>query len=131
MKDLIEAIRDAWCSRTAAGGDPNTCRARPGVPFGQCAVTALVVQDYLDGTLLRCQFPDGTSHYWNHIPGIGEIDLTRDQYMTDLPIPRGVEVPRSRLLEGERAIAARTPERYALLRDRVRINLMSNRDPER
>lgn len=125
--ELIDAIRWSWNEHTAA---PNTAAAGFGKPHGQCAVTALVLQDEIGGTILRGEFPDGTSHYWNLIPAAGEIDLTRDQYPHDLPIPRGVEVDRSRLLEGERAIAARTPERYDHLKKLVRAALRANRDPE-
>lgn len=113
---LIDALRHSWHRDTAA---EQCTSAGPSKPHGQCAITALVVQDYLGGALLRCEFPDKTSHYWNLIIGIGEIDLTREQYAAELEIPRGVEVPRARVLEGERAIAARTSERYELLKRRV------------
>lgn len=126
LGNLIDALRASWDIDTAAA---DTERAGHGKPHGQCAVTALVVQDYLGGTLMRCEFPfNGGSHYWNLIPAVGEIDLTREQYEAGRIIPRGGEIKtsnggRSRLLEGERAIAARTPERYALLAKRVRAYL--------
>lgn len=115
-------IRSAWDARTAS---PDT-RPSQG-PRGQCAVTALLVQDWYGGEILRAVIertdlqsydePGGTeSHYWNLIPGMGEIDLTRDQYPATLDIPRGEIVPRSRLLEGERAIAAGTERRYLILK---------------
>ncbi len=115
----FDDIRAAWCPETGAGTS-----GRDGDPRGQCAVTALVVQDLLGGELLRGEIKDAAgvvyeSHYWNQLPGGAEIDLTRGQYPPDYPLPRGVVVPRSRLLEGERAIAARTPERYDLLARRV------------
>lgn len=112
---VLDAIRAAWCEPTAAPGAPG---AGAGKPHGQCAVTALLVQDLLGGTLMRADMGDGTSHYWNLIPAMGEVDLTREQYDADRPIPRGAEVPRARLLVGERAAAARTPERYEILRNR-------------
>jgi hypothetical protein len=130
MIDIIEKIRLAWDADTAAGAS-GTYKD----PKGQCAVTALLVQDLFGGDLLRAvvevdtgddEYVDGgwcpktrdESHYWNLLPGGGELDLTRNQYAADQEIPRGEIVPRSRLLDGERAIAARTPERYALLRRR-------------
>lgn len=129
FSDLIDGLRASWGPDTSGGPGKHGC------PHGQCAVTALVVQDYLGGALLRCELKDAAgvacgSHYWNLIPAVGEIDLTRDQFPADYPIPRGEEVPRSRLLEGERAIAARTPERYALLKKRVHDDIRSNVDPE-
>lgn len=110
--NIFERIRKAWGPDTAYG-------TYQGGPWGQCAVTALVVQDLFGGDLLRAVIPGHGSCYWNRIPGMGEVDLTREQYGDDVPIPRGVVVPRSRLLEGERAAEARTLERYLLLRERV------------
>ncbi len=108
----LSRIWRAWCAETCAGEfDPN----HPG--RGQCAVTALLVQDLLGGELLRAVV-DGQSHYWNLIPGMGEIDLTREQFSRNTDIPRGEFVRPSRLLDGERAIAARTQERYQLLKSR-------------
>jgi hypothetical protein len=42
-------------------------------------VTALVVQDLLGGQLVRGEGAQG-SHYWNLLPEIGELDLTRTQF---------------------------------------------------
>lgn len=114
LSKLIDAIVSSWDVQTSAPG----VITEDGSPRGQCAVTALVVQDLLGGALLRGTTDRG-SHYWNLIPGVGEIDLTREQYPADLAITRGVEVGRERVLTGERAAAARTAERYALLRARV------------
>jgi len=115
LSDLMVGLQRAWCAETAA---PGTDGAGPGRPIGQCAVSALLMQDLFGGELLRAVI-DGQSHYWNRIPGGGELDVTRGQYPDEVEIPRGVVVPRSRLLEGDRAAAARTVERYRLLCDRV------------
>ncbi len=129
MIDLL-ALQDSWCRETGAADVGLT-----GMPIGQCAVTALLVQDLLGGDLVRAEIArydlrdDGScaveSHYWNRIPSMGDIDLTRAQYPAtgQCPhpapvIPPGDVVPRARLLDGERARAARTPERYALLKAR-------------
>ncbi len=117
---LIDAIVDSWDSDTTA---PSAQSVGDNKPHGQCVVTTLVVQDYLGGSILRCDIPELGSHYWNLIPGVGELDLTREQYHSELPIPRGIEVSRRRVLEGDRAIAARTPERYELLASRVAIKV--------
>jgi len=82
IEDYLDAVRSAWSRLTCAGDFDWTCPSR-----GQCAVTALLVQDWFGGEILRCAFEDGTSHYWNLIPGMGEVDLTREQYPRDLPIP--------------------------------------------
>jgi len=76
MRALIDALWSAWSVDTEA---PGTRVSGSGMPHGQCAVTALVVQDLLGGDLIRAVI-DGESHYWNMIPGVGEIDLTRWQF---------------------------------------------------
>ncbi len=46
--------------------------------LGQCAVTALIVQDYLDGEIAKI-YVDQVSHYFNIVDG-GVIDLTAKQF---------------------------------------------------
>lgn len=104
------AIRQSWGPDTVLGTFDHECPAK-----GHCAVTALVIQDLFGGDIIRAVIPGLGSHYWNRIAGMGEVDLTREQFARDLDIPRGAVVDRSYLLEGERAIAARTAERYAAL----------------
>lgn len=68
-------LRSAWCRETSADPDGWT----PENPaWGQCAVTALVVQDLFGGVLLRSRV-SGVSHYWNRIDGF-ELDLTLRQF---------------------------------------------------
>jgi hypothetical protein len=111
----IKALSKAWCAETAAAQTVKWEMAP--IVVGQCAVTALLVQDECGGEILRADVC-GQGHYWNLIPAMGEIDLTREQFGAAVEIPRGIIVPRSRLLEGERAIAARTQERYIMLKTR-------------
>jgi hypothetical protein len=74
---LIEKIAPAWSKETSA--TPESWR--PGNPAaGQCAVTALVVQDIAGGELLRCVVDGHVSHYFNRLPDGTEIDLTRSQF---------------------------------------------------
>ena len=47
--------------------------------YGQCYVTALIVNDYFGGKILKAKFEDGTGHFWNLIDD-KEIDLTRSQF---------------------------------------------------
>lgn len=86
MAELIESldvalIRRAWNRSTSASPETWTraCRAR-----GQCAITAIVVQDCIGGMLVRtvATLPDGTevSHYATmHEHGV-IIDLTDSQF---------------------------------------------------
>lgn len=128
MYDIIsELLRAAWCRETASPGcQKDWSSGNPA--FGQCAVSALVVQDLLGGTLVRGEVPGFGSHYWNEIPngeGVHTYDPTRIQFPYGTTFPRGEIVPRSRLLEGGRAVAAKTSERYELLKDRLRMLMRS------
>lgn len=70
--------RNCWGSDTSASpriGRPSST--------GQCAVTALLVQDLFGGELARTVV-DGDSHYFNLIDG-AEVDLTRDQFKVWAP----------------------------------------------
>jgi hypothetical protein len=81
--------------------------------WGQCAVTALVVQDLLGGDLLR-GLVNGVSHYWNRLPNGQEIDLTIQQF--------GTITERQGAIVRERDYVLSFPEtakRYELLRKRV------------
>jgi hypothetical protein len=76
MEALTAAIRDAWTRETSV--DPHGWSdANPA--WGQCAVTALLIQESEGGELIRAEV-DGTSHYWNRLPSGIEVDLTREQF---------------------------------------------------
>lgn len=112
---LAEAIREAWSSETSI--DERWNGERPSL--GQCAVTALVVQDYLGGELLRAEV-EGVSHYWNRLPDGTEIDLTRDQFTRFSP---------SQIETRSRDYVLSFPgtaHRYRLLGDRIRSRTGTN-----
>jgi len=61
---LAETLERAWSRETSADPEQWT----PDNPaWGQCAVTALVVQDGFGGELVRATVDDA-SHYWNRLP---------------------------------------------------------------
>jgi hypothetical protein len=74
--ELTKAITESWSRETS--DDPlgwsysNPAR-------GQCAVTALIVQDFFGGDLLRANI-NLTPHYWNLLPNRCELDLTKGQF---------------------------------------------------
>jgi hypothetical protein len=55
----------SWCPQNSA--------------WGQCAVTALVLQDFLGGDLMSGEV-NGFHHYWNLLPTNNEVDLTLRQF---------------------------------------------------
>jgi hypothetical protein len=73
---LRSVLEQAWSRDTSADPEGWSENNRP---WGQCAVTALVLQDLFGGGLLRAKV-DGISHYWNRLPSGEELDLTRDQF---------------------------------------------------
>ncbi len=113
-EDILRVIEDAWSEVTSS--DP--ARWSPQNPaWGQCAVTALVIQDYLGGTILRGQMVDG-SHYWNTLPDGEELDATIQQFPARPPFSIIVQRPREVILENPD-----TWRRYSTFAGRVRRNL--------
>ena len=114
QEQLERDIRSAWSAETSA--DPTRWTAT-NPAWGQCAVTALVVQDELGGQLERTVI-SGISHYFNRLPNGQVVDLTFDQF--DQPEASGTVESR------DRSYVLGFPDtrrRYHLLRGRVRVSL--------
>lgn len=121
---LVVALTDSWSAETSS--DPDGWS--PDNPaWGQCAVTALVVQDHLGGDLLRSETfrtdrTKGPSHYFNGLPGSVIIDLTRRQFKgTGLT----VAVPELRTRQEVLAQYPRTLLRYGRLAESVATHLLA------
>jgi hypothetical protein len=78
LSDLEKAIRESWDAKTSSYPEDWN---EDNPAYGQCAVTALVVNDYLGGEIVNANvpLPSGKyeSHYFNLVDG-KEIDLTRE-----------------------------------------------------
>jgi hypothetical protein len=121
---LAKVVSQEWDSDTSSTPEKwsNDNRA-----LGQCAVTACVVQDYLNGDILNttATLPDGStdSHYYNVIND-EEVDLTRSQFPEGTTFTPGIEKKkefdstRDYVLSNEA-----TNNRYELLRSRVAMRL--------
>ena len=99
LTDLQAIIRSAWSAESCDPVDLKDWTAQ-NPARGQCAVTALVVQDVLGGELLLADVlnEDGSRqgvHYWNRLAGGLEIDLTREQFKPSevVQTPRVVDRP--------------------------------------
>jgi len=110
LKKLEEAIAESW--------EIDTCYppwqdrwSEENPALGQCAVTSLVVQDYLGGELVYCMH---NHHYWNRLPSGKEIDFTRQQF------PEGTQVCADSLRGREELLSGEIVERYEILRMRVK-----------
>lgn len=111
LEDRLRAqLQAAWDADTAFDGASWTCD-RP--ERGQCAVTALVVQDVLGGAIMRARV-HGESHYWNLLADGRELDLTRGQFDC-WPDPAPEFVTRDYILSHDSTV-----RRYRLLAARVR-----------
>lgn len=108
---FFAAIQDAWCRETSS--EPDVWSA-DNPSWGQCAITALVVQDGLGGELLRGTVR-GIGHYWNLLDGGGELDLTRRQFGEGATIDAAPIIRDREYVESSPATMAR----YALLRKRM------------
>jgi len=87
---LRRILYQTWSARTSS--DPE--KWTPENPsWGQCAVTACIVQNYFGGSIVwaNATLSNGEkiSHYFNRIAD-KEIDLTREQFPEGTYIPRGV-----------------------------------------
>ena len=77
---ITEALRASWSPKTSTWGEdlPVDNPAR-----GQCAVSSLVVQDFLGGDLFRVRANGegiDEKHYYNVLDDGTVIDTTREQY---------------------------------------------------
>lgn len=121
LTEIETAISACWGPETCDPVDlADWSSANPA--RGQCAVTALVVQDLLGGELLMAEVrhADGSRqgvHYWNRLHGGLELDLTRSQFLSGEVVggPRAVERPADtgdgRLAEQYRAMSVRVERR--------------------
>lgn len=111
MSRLMVALEASWDRETSA--DPDGWDAS-NPAWGQCAVTALVIQRYLGGELLRAEV-GAASHYWNWLKAGQEVDLTRRQFATYTP--RRTETRTRDYVLG----SPDTRRRYELLISRVKL----------
>jgi uncharacterized protein (DUF952 family) len=99
LADIERVVRASWSRETC---DPVDADAwSPENPArGQCAVTALVVQDLCGGELMLAEvhYRNGSRqgvHYWNRLGEGVELDVTREQFSADelVQAPEPLERP--------------------------------------
>ncbi len=117
---MEEALSKSWAKETSS--DPERWN-RDNPAWGQCAVTALIVNDYLGGGIVwaEAKHPDGKviSHYFNRI-GEQEIDLTRRQFPEGTIIPAGVEKKKTYASTRDYVLSfPATKQRYEILKQKV------------
>ncbi len=92
--------------------------------FGQCAITALIVNDYFGGDIVWAEavLPNGQkiSHFFNMIKG-KEVDLTRSQFPEGTIVPKGIEKKKSFASTREYLMSYKNKNsRYTVLKEKVR-----------
>ena len=129
----VEAIRIALERAWQADTSYDPANWSPQNPaWGQCAVTACVVQDLLGGEIVRSEaiLPDGRTipHYFNR-PGAGsdsDLDFTKIQFPEGTVIPEGQPNPKTFASTREYVLSVEaTRRRYLILRERVLAALLS------
>lgn len=72
IKQLIEVLYESWSIESSSKWTKENPAA------GQCGVTALVMNDFLGGEILKTKLEEGW-HYYNRIQG-RNIDFTQSQF---------------------------------------------------
>ena len=118
LAQIDELVRSSWSRETCDPIDqPAWSLDEPA--RGQCAVTALLLQDLLGGELLLAEVrhADGSRqgfHYWNRLAGGLEVDLTRRQFGCGEIVGEPTVVSRP-----EDVTSGRLAAHYRLLSDRM------------
>jgi hypothetical protein len=123
LATLEAAIEQSWSAQTSYYA--NWTPQNPA--YGQCAVTALIVQDHLGGDLVRQVITPGQAHFWNQLKDGTKVDLTERQFALAPAIrePATTSPVRQRLLA-----YLPTAARYQLLKAAVEKNLAEMVVPE-
>lgn len=116
MEEIYKILEKSWSAETCfPNGQKLWTEENPS--FGQCAITALVLNDLLGGKIMRCMCGK-TSHYYNFIND-EIVDFTKDQFIGEIPdYDKGEERTREYLLSSED-----TKNRYEKLLKKVYENL--------
>lgn len=108
ISELKQLLLYSWKKETCSPG-LRTEWNEENPSLGQCAITALIVNDIYGGKIMRCMASTG-SHYYNIVDD-ELVDLTVEQFLGEIPqYENGEERTREYLLSNED-----TKNRYLLL----------------
>lgn len=111
---LISALEKSWCKETSYR-EYRDAWTEENPAAGQCAVTALVVNDYFGGDILHGKSDLGAEHYWN-VVGSVKIDVTKRQFLMNQTFHDTEVIDRDTILSSGDVL-----ERYAKLRFRTEL----------
>ena len=116
INDLSKLLHDCWSYETCSPALKEVWNDK-NPSIGQCAITALIVNDIFGGKIMRCMSSTG-SHYYNLINN-SIVDLTVGQFLGEVPLyNEGEERTREYLLSNKD-----TRERYLLLLNSLKIKM--------
>ena len=114
IEELKQLLTYSWEESTCSPGLRSKWNEE-NPSLGQCAITALIVNDFFGGKIMRCMSSTG-SHYYNLIDD-EIVDLTVEQFLGEIPeYENGEERTREYLLSNED-----TKKRYLLLNKNLAI----------
>ena len=119
LNELYAVLRKCWRANTAYPNCQSTWRSTD-PSYGQCAITAALVNDMFGGEIHRVPLKGGGSHYFNVIDG-KVVDLTYEQfslYHDDYKESPYRTIPRNRTCQGGDA-----RDRYVKLQQNMMIYL--------
>ena len=116
LEELNKILELSWCKDTCTPNMKDSWNEN-NKALGQCAVTALIVNDFLGGKIMRCTSESG-SHYYNIIDS-HIVDLTSSQFNIKPNYSVFEKRTRDYLLSNDD-----TKNRYLLLLKRVKDNFI-------
>lgn len=108
---LEKALTECWIKETS--NQPEKW-ASSNPTLGQCAVTALLVNEMFGGVIIRGEFKNGQTHYWNLIEK-NVVDLTRDQFKGEVSFERISLAAVDKMMSNEN-----TANRFNILKKKVK-----------
>lgn len=113
---FVEALQISWGKDTAYRKDAeNWTPQNPAL--GQCAITALLFNEFYGGKIYSGESETGIVHYWNRKFGL-KYDFTKQQFNEDIKFKKIRRWNRDDLLATGNVL-----ERYELLKSRVLSNM--------
>lgn len=116
LNDLFGILLKSWSKETAYPLSQADYIKDNDPTYGQCAITAIIVNDMFGGTIHKIKIEGGGTHYFNKING-HYIDLTKDQfdlYNIDINYEPNEEVTKEYCLNNQN-----TFQRYNLLKQNI------------
>lgn len=117
IEELKQLLTLSWEKQTCSLGLQSEWKEE-NPSLGQCAITTLIINDFLGGKIMRCMASSG-SHYYNLINS-EIVDLTVEQFLGEIPdYDNGEERTRKYLLSNED-----TKKRYKKLLQNIKNNFI-------